>query len=70
MYSGVALSYGMPIPYQQPQPLDIEPTPESPQTPYPNLTTTTQSTLTSKPLNSSDLKYDPSGKLLRNLLLF
>lgn len=72
MYSGVALSYGMPIPYQQQQSSNL-PTPESPQTtpypltnPYPNLTSETQSTLSNESLDSSALKIDSSGKLIRN----
>lgn len=62
-YSGVALSYGMPIPYQEPL---HSPTLESPPTtpypltnPYPNLISLTES---NEVLESSGLKFDSSGK--------
>lgn len=71
IYSGVALSYGMPIPYQQQQSSN-SPTPESPQStpypltnPYPNLAIETEATLSHDSLNSSP-KVDLAGKLFRN----
>lgn len=70
IYSGVALSYGFPIPYQEPLHSPTSESPEGPPYPlenvYPNLTNQTESTVSTELLDINTPKVDSSGKLFRN----